>query len=134
MKSFLRSFFISYLCVYLVQHLIHGFYYDSRSKILLILALTIMGMFIRPLLKALSLPEKGLGFLFLHFLLTLVIMFVLTLFIPNYGFVATETPNLNFLGFVITSKHLNATVATAVSAGLYTLFAGFFGWLYWTKK
>lgn len=133
-KTFIRAFVFSYISVYATQMIIHGFYFNIRSCLLLVLALSIITMFSRPLLKTLSLPDGGLGFLIISFVLSLVTMYLLTVFIPDFGFVAAATKNLNILGIMLPSKHLTAWWAGVFSAILICLITQFLNWLGSGKK
>lgn len=134
MKAFIRSFVFSYIAVFVIENLIDGFSFNFESKVLLVLALSLISLFSKPLLKMLSLPDGGLGYLVILIVLILVTMYILTVFIPNFAFVATTTKNLNILSFVIPSKHLTPWAAAVYSALIYSLTVSFFDWLSKGKK
>ncbi len=134
MKSFLKSFVFAYISVYVTQLVIHGYYFDVAAKMLLVLALTLISLFARPLLKMLSLPTGGIGYFIINFILTFVTIYLLTIFIPNFGFLATTTQNLNIFGIMLPSKHLTAWWAGVASAAFYCVTVQFLHWLGAGKK
>jgi len=128
-KSFIRSFVFAYISLYVVQDLLKGFSLDLRAMFFVVLALTLLNLFMAPILKALSLPEKGLFFIVINAFLVFVTSFLLTMFIPNFSFVAATTPKLIIFGFMITSKSLTPLLAAAATAFFYCVILSFLNWL-----
>jgi hypothetical protein len=128
-RAIIKSFLFAYVAVTAAEYFVGGFYYNGPSKILLIIALMLLNLFLPALLALVSLPDRGLGYSILNFILTTVIVYVLTSFIPDYGFVATTTQSLNIFFVVIPSKHLSATWAAVVSAMVVSIVYGFLSWV-----
>jgi uncharacterized membrane protein YvlD (DUF360 family) len=131
-KAILRHVTFAALSLYFTQLFIEGFDFGENeigTFALLIIALTILNIFIIPILGVISLPVKGFGFMFFNFLLTAVILFVLTVFIPWFGFISTTLPELIILGIVLPSKHLSAAEAGIASALSVSLIYNFLIWI-----
>ena len=101
----------------------------EKSFVLVVLALSLLYYFLKPILAVVSLPRKGVGFLFLSFVMTLVILQVLTLFIPSFSITETELADLIVFGFVLPSKSLTGLWSGVFSALLLSLIFVFFDWL-----
>jgi uncharacterized membrane protein YvlD (DUF360 family) len=131
-RSIVRIATFSALSLYAAHLLIRGFDFGSvefRTFILLILALSILNMFAAPILGVISLPIKGLGFLLLNFMLTFVILFILTVFIPWFNFIPSDVPELNILGFMLPSKQLSALGSGILSALIFSMVYNFLNWI-----
>lgn len=135
MKGIIRLFVISFASVKLTQYVIGGFVFDHPSSIILfVLGLTGLYMFMRPMLRLVSMPSNGPGFLFMAFILTTITIQALTLFIPMFGVRPTTISELIIFGFVLPSKRLTAMWANVFSALLITILMWFFNWLCENKK
>lgn len=102
----------------------------QRNFVLVILALVILNIFMIPLFRILSLPHFGVGFLFLNFVLTLVVLYVLTMFLPGFSIVETKLAQLRIFGFVLPSKELTVFWSAAYSALVLSLVYHFIEWLF----
>lgn len=137
MKALLRTLLFSYIALYLTQQIIGGLSFGDNYNInllLVLVALTILNLFIFPILKILALPVKGPGFLFLRFVLNLVVLFVLTFFIPGFSIEPTFVSELLFFGIVLPSKSLSPQGALIFSSLLFVIILNFFMWLCAKKK
>ncbi len=101
---------------------------------LFLVAMTILYFFMRPLLALVGMPDHGVGYLFMSFVVTGVLTYVLTLFIPLFSLRATTISELIIFGFVLPSKHLNVIWSATFSALLISVLMMFFNWLCEIKK
>ncbi len=132
MRLVLRSLLISYVAVQAAQKFVGGIDFGSnpqQNTILLMVALVLLNIFMIPLLRILSLPHMGIGFLLLNFMLTLVVIYILTFFIPGLSVVETEIPQLRIFGFMLPSRQLSVYAAAAYSALAISLVYHFLEWL-----
>jgi hypothetical protein len=128
-KSFVRSFVFAYISLTVVQSLLKGFSLELKAMLFVVLAFTLLDFFMVPILKTVSLPEKGPVFIIINSFLVFTTSFLLTLFIPNFSFVATTTPQLIIFGFMIPSKSLTPLFAAAATAFFYSVSLSFLNWL-----
>lgn len=137
MKNILKILVYSFISIYVVQIIIGGFVFGGNSNmtlLLLLIALTILNVFIPPVLSVLSLPYRGPGGLFLTFVLNLVVLYMLTILLPSFAVKATSVSELNIFGFVLPSKSLTKTWSLVFSALLYVIIVHFLKWLSLGKK
>lgn len=133
MRLVIRSALIGYIAIEVSQKIIGGFDFgDSfqRNYLLVILALVILNIFMIPLFKILSLPHFGLGFLFLSFVLTLMVLYVLTMFLPGFSIIDAELAQLRIFGFVLPSKELTVFWSATYSALVLSIVYHFIEWLF----
>ena len=132
MKTFLRTFIFCGISVYLTQIIIDAFNFEGETNIAffaVLIALTLVNLFSPLVLKLLSLPTHGPGYIFLSFVLNLVVLYIITLFIPSFSVEEATVPELIIFGVVLPSKSLTKTYALVFSALLFVLLLNFFGWL-----
>jgi hypothetical protein len=111
MKTALRTILFSYLAVLTSQYIINAISYKgdtNQSFYLFVLALSALYFFIRPMLKIVALPSEGIGFLFMNFVLTIILLQALIAFVPVMVLLPSEISDLIIFGFVLPSKSLTA--------------------------
>lgn len=89
---------------------------DWKTTSLLILAVSILYLFIRPLLAVISMPNRGILFFFLCFLTTGILFYILTIVLPSFAFKPTTLPGIVVLGYNLPSKDLNSMMSLVFSA------------------
>jgi len=130
MKTILRLFLFTFTAVRLTQYVIGGFIFGSPTSFLLyVIGLSTLFFFARPLLKFVSLPIKGTGFLFMSFLLTGIATYLFTLFIPDFGISNTVISEMVFFGFILPAKHLEVIWSMVFSSLLVSVLIWFFDWI-----
>lgn len=105
----------------------------QQTLTLIVISIALMNMFIVPILKVIGLPNEGLSFLFLSFALTLVLLYILPMFLGGFRVSSTELAQLRIFGFVLPSKELTPTWAVVYSALVVSLVYNFLGWLFEKK-
>lgn len=132
MKSFLRTFVFVILATRITSSVLDAIEFNVpfiRAFFLFVLAISLLYFFLRPLLKLLSLPFKGFGYLLIHFVMTLIIVNVMVVLIGSFTLKAVNLNNFNILGFVIPSKNLTVLWSSVYFALLLSLVYDFFDWL-----
>lgn len=132
MKLILRTFVYSYISLYVTQIVIGGFVLGGNYNVtlfLLLLAVTLLNVFLSPILSLLGLPKKGPSALFMSFIMNLIVFYMLTVLIPSFSVHATTLSELLFFGFVLPSKSLTKTWSLVLSSLLFVLLLQFFRWL-----
>lgn len=131
-KSIIRPFIFTIISLRVATYVINSLSFgDSpvKSFSLVVLGLTLLNYFIKPVLAVVSMPRKGIGFLFINFVLTFIILHVMTIFLPSFSIVETEISDLIVFGFVLPSKSLTKLWSGIFSALLISLIFVFFDWL-----
>ncbi len=132
MKTLLRTFVFSFLALYFTRLIVDSMVFGGNYNItllLVLLALTLLNLFLEPILKIVSLPQRGLAGLFLRFMLTALIFFVLSYMLPTFKVVSAEVSELIILGIVLPSKSLSKAWSLVYSALLFTVIYSFFMWV-----
>lgn len=132
MKTLLRNFTFSYIAILVTQEVVRGFDYGSNpfwTVFLLMLAFTLLYTFMPIILRIIKLPSEGVGFLFLSFVLSLALLYILTMFIPGFDLVAGNVTDLIILGLVLPSKSLSPFWTGTFSALMFSVMFNYFKWL-----
>jgi uncharacterized membrane protein YvlD (DUF360 family) len=119
MKKIIRTFLFTAASLYITYLLMRTFDFggsDWKTTGLLILAVGILYLFIRPVLAIVSMPNKGILFFFLCFLITGVLFYILTIVLPSFVFKPTTLPGIIILGYNLPSKDLNSMLSLVFSA------------------
>ena len=134
-KNLLRLSVFVTISLKLTQYVIGGYEFGNVNAIFLfILGITVLYFFMRPILGLVSLPDDGVGFLFMSFVLTLITSYFLTIFIPTFSVRETTMSELLIFGFMLPSKHLDVMWSMVFSALLMAVLMLFFNWLCESKK
>lgn len=137
MRTFIRTYFLAFLSVFLTQSLIGGFSYGyifGSPLILFVLGLALVQFFILPLLKILALPNKGLGGLLLRSLLVGLVMYFSTSSLNGFSVVETVLPEISILDLHLPSKALNPIESLVASALSYSIINSLVSWVCIGKK
>ena len=132
MRLFLRFFVFTLISVMVTQFLLNGFEFGSnhnRNYILVVLGITLLYFFLKPILGLVSLPRRGIGFMVINFFMTAVIVYVLTVFVPGFNIKEGFFPELIIFGFMLPSKQLTLAWSLIYSALFVSLVFTFFDWL-----
>jgi uncharacterized membrane protein YvlD (DUF360 family) len=83
MKSIVRVLVFTFIALQSAQYVIKAFLYggnDTLTFILVWFSLGLLYFLLKPILSIIGLPSKGLSYIFLLFVLTFAVLYVLTLF------------------------------------------------------
>lgn len=119
MKKILRTFIFTALALEAAKQVIGAFDYgsdDFKSMILLVLGLSLLFFFLKPLISIVSLPTRGLPFIFLTFVMTVIVIYVSTLFVPGFSIHSSTVSGLMILGFSFPSYNLTSFQAMIFSS------------------
>mgnify|MGYP003966965965 CR=1 FL=1 len=133
MRLVIRHVLIAYISLQAAIKVINGLDFGdnyNQTVILIVLALVILNIFMIPLFRILSLPHYGVGFMFLNLILTTVVLYALTYFLPDFRVVTTELRELSIFGYVLPSKKLTVFWSAAYSALAIGLVYHFIEWLF----
>lgn len=137
MKAIIRYFLFTVISLLCVQYVINGFVFSDENRYafwLLVLALFLLNVAMKPVLAIIALPTSGIGFFFINLVLIAMSFYVLTLFISGYSIQAATLPELSFFGIVLPGKVLTPVYTEVYSALIFCLVFNFFNWLTESKK
>ncbi|OGC50236.1 hypothetical protein A2716_03440 [candidate division WWE3 bacterium RIFCSPHIGHO2_01_FULL_40_23] len=132
MKLILRNIIFSFISLLVVSYYFSGLYFggeENASLFLVSLGLGLILIFTKPILKVMSLPTEGIGYLVLSFLINLVSLFLLDKFLPSFKLAPGSVRHLKLLVFVVNSSTLSVFWSYVLASALFTLIQQFFGWL-----
>lgn len=132
MKAILRTFVYVFLSLALTNYIVKTLSFGSEHSgtfVTVTFALSLLYFFLKPLIRLLSLPTKGVGFWFLAFVTTTAILYAASVFVPGFSLKSTTLSGLIIFGFVLPSKHLEGYWVVVFTALLISFFYTFFDWL-----
>ena len=119
MKNILRPLVYTLISLYTAQLAIGGFSYsEDKTAYLVILALSMLYLFIRPVVSVVSLPTKGSVFFLICFISSCILFYALKNILPDLDFVPVTLRSLNIFGRVLPSKDLDSLGSMIFSAFL----------------
>jgi len=109
MKSVLRNFFINFFAFWLIATLFSAIDFSGRIDVLLFasLALSIANLLVRPILNLIFLPLNLITMGGFRWIVNVIVLYLVTLFIPGFIIKPFEFPGLQFGGFVVPPFHFN---------------------------
>lgn len=122
MKKIIRTFLFVFIPIYVIQYFIEPFDFGSdvqKTMFLVVLALVLLYIFLKPLISVVSLPTKGAVYLFTVFVTTSIVFYVLTTILNGFSISPSTLPGLTIFGYVLPSKSLDG-LWTMIFCGLMT--------------
>jgi putative membrane protein len=131
MKSLLRNTIIYAFTLSLLPQVLPGVTIRGGFVTYLFggLALTLMLLLLKPLLNLISFPLNLISLGLFSILTNLLILYLLTVFVPHISVNAFTFPGFSFAGFVIPRTHLNAFFAFAAASAVLSAVTAFIEWL-----
>lgn len=132
MKGLLRTFLIDLLTLWLTAQVVLGLKLAGGPETYLIgaLVLTIILIFVKPLLKLLLLPINFLTLGLFSWITNVAILYLLTLFVTQIKVVPFEFPGFVYQGFVIPKFYLGPLESFITTSFIISLISNFLTWLY----
>ncbi|HNS71414.1 MAG TPA: hypothetical protein PKK07_01680 [bacterium] len=128
MKIVLRAIVFVLISMLSSQYVIGGFNYGediSRTFLIVIVSLSIIFLVMKPLLKLISLPTKGVLYFILLFALCFASLFSLNTVLPSFSIEPVSLSGLIIFGFVLPSKDLTSIESALVSSLVVSLVYSF---------
>lgn len=93
------------------------------------LILSVMLVTIKPILNLISLPLNLITLGLFSFFVNSIILYLLTVFLPNITITPFTFTGYEFAGFIIPQIYFNSLMAFVVSASILSINHAFFEWL-----
>ena len=117
MRSIIRVLVYTFISLYFADLAVGSFSYtNDRTAYLVILAISLLYLLLKPVLSVVSLPTKGSVFLLITIITTFIIFYALQSVLPDFSFLPVTLRSLNIFGRVLPSKDLNSLWAMVFSA------------------
>lgn len=131
MKTILRKTSFNAVSLFAVSQMVAGFKVDGglQTYVLAGLTLAILSFIVKPIITILTLPLNMATLGAFSFLTNALILYLLTIIVPQITISSFVFPGLSFLGFVIPKISLNVFFAYIVCAFLLSFIVSFINWL-----
>jgi putative membrane protein len=96
------------------------------------IVLSILFLLVKPILSIVTLPLNIITLGLFSFLINAIILYLLTIFVPNVSVTAFRFNGFSFWGFVVPQLSINIFFAFIIASILLSIIVGFLKWL--TKK
>lgn len=129
-KSILRHIFINLVAIYVVSFVVTGIDWRGDLKVLALaaLALGIINVTVRPIVKIITLPINALTLGLFSIVTNALMLYVVTLVIPGFFINAFDFKGLDLFGVIIPAAHLTRLTATIAAALGISVITGIFNW------
>ena len=131
MKGLLRGFLINLFTLRLTSQIVLGFKLENgwETYILGALVLTLILIFIKPLLKLLFLPINFLTLGVFSWIINVAVIYLLTIFVPQIKVLAFQFPGFSYQGFTIPSMYLGYFQSFIIISFTISIISNFLAWL-----
>ena len=134
MKSILRKIVFYAVSLFLTSQIITGLTISGGLTTYLIggIVLSMLFLVVKPILSIVTLPLNIITLGLFSFLINAIILYLLTIFVPNVSISSFTFKGFAFAGFVIPSLYVNNFFAFVIASILLSFIEGALKWL--TKK
>lgn len=131
MKGLLKNTIIDGFSLYLTAQTLSGVKVEGGFMTFVFggLALSLMTSFLKPVLKVITLPINIITFGTFSFLINIIVLYLLTVFIPQIKVSAFVFPGFSLYGFIIPKFFLNTFFAFAAVSFTLSFIISFFRWI-----
>jgi len=130
-KKHLRSFVFNLIALWLVAQFIQGVSFVGGYQTLLLaaLALTLVNLLVRPLIKLLLLPINLLTLGAFRWLVNVITLYLVTLLVPQFKISGFLFPGFTYQGFIVPAIYLTSFWVYVLSSFFLSLITSFLFWL-----
>ena len=131
MKGLIRNTTVNSWALYFISIVLAGVIIKGGLPTYLIggFVLSIMNSTIRPVLSILSLPLNLVTLGLFSFFSNAIILYLLTVLVPNIKIIAFTFPGFSFAGVTVADHYLNGLFAYVAAAFVLSIFYSYFEWL-----
>ena len=130
-KKHLRSYAFNTLALWFVAYLIEGVVISGGAKAFFLtgLALTLVNLFVRPLIKLLLLPVNLLTLGAFRWLVNVIALYLVTTLVDQFQIKAFVFEGYNYQGFIIPEMNISIFWAYVISSFMISFITSFIYWL-----
>ena len=131
MKSIIRHTVFNSASLFILSQIISGVKITGGWGTLIFagFVFTILNMVLKPILNMFSLPLNAVTLGLFSFFTNAILLYILTIFVPNISVSKFTFNGFSFSGFVIPVIAFNTFYAFIVAAAVLSLVTHFFNWL-----
>lgn len=132
MKSLLRFLLVNTAAIYTVAYLLPGVDYSNSWEILLTTAavLGVVNLVVRPLVKVVTLPINILTLGIFSWLINVLMVYLVTQFVPQFTVEAFSWPAFEWQGFTSPGLHFTAFWSLAITAFCISIITNTIWWVF----
>ncbi len=131
MKGILKKTIFNAISLFILSQVITGVKINGGIQTLLFSGFILALLFkvLKPILNLFSLPLNMVTLGLFSFITNAILLYLLTIFVPNVIVSQFTFNGFSFAGFIIPVIHFNTVYAFIVSAAVLSLLINFFNWL-----
>jgi len=131
MRKNLRNAFLAGISFLFLSYIYPGFKFDN-SQIIIFSALgfSVLYLFLRPILKLLSLPLNLITFGLYSFFVNVIILYVLTYILNGFQIIAFQFNGTSFSGFAIPSFYVSTFFSALLASLILSAVTGILSWVF----
>lgn len=131
MKGLIRNTTVNSLSLYFLALGLDGVKIEGGAFIYILggLILSIMLVTIKPILNLISLPLNLITLGLFSFFINAIILYLLTVFLPNISITSFTFNGFSFAGFIVPKIYFNTLMAFVASASILSIIHSYFDWL-----
>lgn len=131
MKTIIRTLIINTTAIAVSAYVIPGISYNDNPTTLIVtsLALTLVNLLVKPIIKLLMLPLNLLTLGLLAWLVDMLMLYIVTLIVPGFQIEAFKFSGVSFAGIIIPEIYFNRFFSFFASSFLLSLTSSFLHWV-----
>lgn len=131
MKSLLRNTVFNSISLFVLTQVLSGVKVNGGFGVLLFsgFVLSFLFIFLKPILNIFSLPLNLVTLGLFSFFTNTILLYILTVFVPNVVISQFTFNGFTFSGFVVPVMHFGSFSAYIIAAGVLSIIINFFNWL-----
>ena len=137
MRLVVRNLLFSFLALYCLSRFFTGFIIKGNylsTSFLLSLGFALVNTLAKPLLRIMSLPSSGVGYLILNSIVSIISFFVFDRVLDRASIQIGSLINLNVFGIMLSSYELTVFWGYVLAGVWFSFVMWFHNWLYGVKK
>ncbi len=131
MKKFLRTIIVNFFSLFLISKFIGGVNYSDNLLVLFWAAffLSVLNLLVKPILNILMTPINFLSLGAFRWVINIIILFLVTIFVPEFKIVGFTFPGFSFAGFSVPAIRLAFFWSLFLISFMLELIPGVITWL-----
>jgi len=130
MKTLLRHILVNLVAIYVTSLVVTGLSWSGNLTTLLLaaLGLGIVNLVVRPVVKVITLPINFITLGLFSLVINVLMLYLVTQFIPGFSVSAFSFSGYNLYGFIIPATHFSELGALLVASLGISLITTIMGW------
>lgn len=132
MKFLLRGVILNTAVIFFAAFVLPGLSYSENFQVLILaaVALGLVNLVVRPIVKLITLPINLLTLGIFSWLINVLMLYLVTQLIPGFEVSAFHFGGLTYQGFVLPAMEVSTFSSYILSSFLISFLTSIFGWLF----